>query len=144
MNPPLRDLPQLLAALEPVLQDGTFAFCSLPHGADLDGLGAIATLREREGLTVVVPGETALHHRWTVLFRAAWITLRVHSDLEAVGLTAAVAGALAQAGLSCNVLAGAFHDHLFVPAAAAPQALSILQALQREALHATRKHPGGA
>ena len=44
----------------------------------------------------------------SVLFRAAWISLTVHSDLEAVGLTAAFSTALGQAGVSCNVVAGAF------------------------------------
>jgi hypothetical protein len=65
------------------------------------------------------------------LFRAAWITLTVHSDLQAVGLTAAVATALAQSGISCNVVAAAFHDHIFVPVESAKEALSVLQQLQK-------------
>ena len=64
-----------------------------------------------------------------MLFRAAWITLEVHSDLNAVGLTAAVSGALARAGISCNVVAAACHDHLFVPVEAAPAALACLESL---------------
>lgn len=65
-----------------------------------------------------------------MLFRAAWITLTVHSDLQAVGLTAAVATSLADAGISCNVVAAAHHDHLFVPVESAGLAIAVLQALQ--------------
>jgi hypothetical protein len=64
---------------------------------------------------------------------AGWITLRVTSALDAVGLTAAVAGELAQAGLSCNVIAGYHHDHLFVPYDRAPSAVAVLEALARHA-----------
>ncbi|HCH64870.1 MAG TPA: acetyltransferase, partial [Deltaproteobacteria bacterium] len=66
----------------------------------------------------------------SVLFRAAWITLTVHSDLQAVGLTAAVASALTAVGVSCNVVAGAHHDHLFVPEGMADRAMAALRDLQ--------------
>ena len=65
----------------------------------------------------------------TVLFRAVWITLTVPSDLQAVGLTAAVAEALTAAGISCNVVAAAHHDHLFVPIEHAERAVHVLEAL---------------
>ena len=61
----------------------------------------------------------------------ARITLTVHSALEGVGLTAAVAGALAQAGIACNVVAGYHHDHLFVPWDRREEALAILQRLSQ-------------
>ena len=130
MDAPLSDLAQLLRHLEPELHEGVYAFVLLPHGADLTGLDAVATIREAEGLSVLLPEAVALANHWPVLFRAAWITLRVHSDLNAVGLTAAFAGALAQAGLSCNVMAGACHDHLFVPVDEAAPALAALRSLQ--------------
>ena len=55
------------------------------------------------------------------------------SALDAVGLTAAVSRALADAGLSCNVLAGLHHDHLLVPAGRAEEALAVLRELSRAA-----------
>ena len=61
--------------------------------------------------------------------RFAWITLDVHSALDAVGLTAAVAGALAERGIACNVVAGFHHDHLFVPVDRAGDAIDALDAL---------------
>ncbi len=42
------------------------------------------------------------------------ITLTVHSSLDAVGLTAAVATKLASYGISANVVAAYYHDHIFV------------------------------
>jgi len=137
MSAPIANLQQLLRGMEPELQVGTFAFSSVPHHTDLAGLAPVATLQEREGLTVVVDEATAHRLGWPVLFHAAWITLRVHSDLQAVGLTAAFATALAEAGIGCNVLAGAFHDHLFVPVEVAQQALATLQSLQRRASQAS-------
>jgi hypothetical protein len=126
----VRDLAQLLQTLKPVLNPGVQVFARLPLQADLRGLAPLATFREAEGLTVVVDEAAAAQAGLPVLFRAAWLTLSVHSDLNAVGLTAAVASALAEAGISCNVLAAACHDHLFVPVEDGQRALACLQALQ--------------
>jgi uncharacterized protein len=82
---------------------------------------------------VVVARERADELGLSYDFAAAWITLRVHSALDAVGLTAAVSRALAHAGLSCNVLAGLHHDHLLVPAGRADEALAVLRELSRAA-----------
>jgi hypothetical protein len=70
---------------------------------------------------------------WPILFSAAWITLTVHSDLQSVGLTAAVSAALAEAEISCNVVAGVHHDHLFVPVARAEEAVAVLKRLMASA-----------
>jgi hypothetical protein len=126
----ISNLAELLASMQPVLNAGTYAYCVVPHGADISTFTPVATIAEAEGLTLIVPERQALAAGLAVLFRAAWITLEVHSDLQAIGLTAAVARALAQAGISCNVVAGAFHDHLFVPADQGAQALAALEALQ--------------
>ena len=58
-------------------------------------------------------------------FVAAWITLTVHSLLEAVSLTAAFSGALANEGISCNVVAAFYHDHIFVDKAYAGKAMGV-------------------
>ena len=95
----------------------------------------VVTVAEAEGLTLVLPEQQAVDAGLSVLFRAAWITLTVHSDLQAVGLTAAFAGALGRAGVSCNVVAGAYHDHIFVPAEQASRAMAALRELQQAAAH---------
>jgi hypothetical protein len=130
MTHPIRDLAALLAALQPECRPGTWAWCVLPDGELPAGVRPVATLREAEGLSVVVAEEVALAQGWPVAFRSAWITLRVHSDLEAVGLTAAFARALADAGIACNVVAGVHHDHLFAPVDRAADAIAALRALQ--------------
>ncbi len=117
--------------MQPSLNEGVYVFASVPPDTDTRSLGPIATFREAEGLTLIVEEQRALKAGLPVLFRAAWITLTVHSDLQAVGLTAAVAAALAQAHISCNVVAAAFHDHLFVPVESGGDALAALQQLQR-------------
>lgn len=127
------NLAALLRSMEPELHDGVYVYASVPPDCDLGGLALIAMMREREGVTVVVPEADALRASLPIMFRAAWITLTVHSDLEAVGLTAAFATALGDAGISCNVIAGAFHDHIFVPVDRGADALRALHALQHAA-----------
>jgi hypothetical protein len=134
MSKPVADLAILLRSMEPVLHDGVYAYCVVPHEASITGLSPVATVSEAEGLTLVLPEEQAVNAGLSVLFRAAWITLTVHSGLQVVGLTTAFANALGQAGISCNVVAGAYHDHIFVPVEQAQQAFGALQSLQHEAL----------
>lgn len=131
MTTPISSLPTLLATMEPTLNHGVYAYSNVAHGSDISQLPVIATMRETEGLTVVVAEDVAVSADLPVLFRCAWITLTVHSDLQAVGLTAAFAKALGDQGISCNVVAGAYHDHIFVPFEAAAQAMSALQYLQQ-------------
>ncbi|WP_261504480.1 ACT domain-containing protein [Burkholderia multivorans] len=133
MSQPVSDLALLLASMQPELNEGAYVFSTVPANSDVSRLAPVATFREREGLTVIVDEPTALREGLPVLFRAAWITLTVHSDLQAVGLTAAVAEALTKASISCNVVAAAFHDHIFVPADRAADALTQLAGLQARA-----------
>jgi hypothetical protein len=126
---PISNLAILLQSLKPVLRDGVVVFCVVDAGYDPAPLNAMATFRESEGLTVVLDERIAAAHGLTPLFRAAWITLTVQSDLNAVGLTAAVSTALAKEGISCNVIAAAHHDHLFVPVDRAEDAMRVLREL---------------
>jgi uncharacterized protein len=129
--------------MEPVLRQGAFVFVVAPDDALLEALAPEATIREAEGLTAVVRRELADALGLPYDYVAAWITLRVHSALDAVGLTAAVSTALARAGLSCNVIAGYHHDHLLVPVDSAPVALKALSDLAADALEARDSGTGG-
>jgi len=124
------DLTTLLASLHPVVRDGDYVYALWPHGRPVEG-SIEAAVREAEGLTVVLRRDEADRLGLSYDFVAAWITLQVHSALEAVGLTAAVSAALTHAGISCNVLAGFHHDHLLVPAADAARAMDVLRLLAR-------------
>lgn len=121
----------LLATLDPILHEGVYVFCSVDSSRDLSALEPIAIFQESEGTTVILEEAAAGHHRFAPRYRSAWITLTVHSELEAVGLTAAVSSALADAGISCNMVAAVHHDHVFVPIERAAQALQVLKDLQR-------------
>jgi hypothetical protein len=125
------DLRVLIQNMTPELNPGEYVFCTIDEGKQIDHWAAIGWFREKEGVTVVLP---RLHADATGLeysFVASWISLRVHSALEAVGLTAAFASALAEANISCNVIAAYYHDHIFVPVADAQKAMQVLNDLPK-------------
>lgn len=131
MKPATADLHCLLRSMSPVRNPGVYVFVDLPAGTPLDPRAVVACIREPEGTSVVLAEADALRLGLPVLFRAAWLTLTVHSDLHAVGFTAAFSAALGQAGISCNVVAGVHHDHVFVPCAQADAAMAALLRLQQ-------------
>lgn len=123
------DLTELLANLTVRRRPGRWCFVT---GAAVPvGVTVAATVVEDEGTTVVISADDAEALGRTPGFVAAWLTLEVTSALDAVGLTAAVATALAADGIACNVLAGYHHDHLLVPEGRAEEAISSLEALGR-------------
>ncbi len=128
------DLDKLLALLQPVLQPGEFVFCSVPPRAfaELEELNPLACYREEEGLSLLLDKAIAEQHgiKHTSVFRC--ITLSVHSSLDAVGFTAAVARKLAANGIPANVIAAFYHDHVFVPGELAEQALRYLTEFESE------------
>lgn len=126
------DLDQMLATLAVDRRPGVFTFVSGP--AVLDDVEVQAMIVEREGVTSVVAVEDARGLGLDVDFEAAWLTLRVHSALEAVGLTAAFSAALGERDIPCNVLAGTFHDHLLVPVDRADDAVDALEDLRERAV----------
>lgn len=131
MTSAISNLNQLLQSITPTLKQGVYAYCLVPHGSDVQAFAPAVTVVEDEGVSLIVSEEVAQAAGVEILFRAAWITLTVHSDLQAVGLTAAFSNALARAGISCNVVAGVFHDHIFVPVELGQRALEVLLDLQR-------------
>ncbi|MEU8678849.1 ACT domain-containing protein [Streptomyces sp. NPDC048560] len=129
-----RDLRTLLKSMSPELDPGRYVFTTMPDGVVPEGVSPVVTVTEREGLTLVLPEAEADRAGLAYAFVAGRITLRVHSALDAVGLTAAVALALTDAGISCNVVAGYHHDHLFVPHGRAAEAVAVLERLAAESV----------
>lgn len=124
----------MLRTLDAQRHAGVYRFATLAADSTPDGSTMICAMREPEGPSIVVAESDLPPSAEARDYRAAWITLPVHSALAAVGLTAAVAGALADVNISCNIVAGIRHDHLFVPIAEAESAMTALHALQREAI----------
>ena len=126
----------MVAGMAPVLEAGRYLFSALDHWPSADEASALlGVFREDEGLTAyrrLAPEEAAPRGGVAMVK----ITLQVYSDLEGVGLTAAVAAALAEEGIPCNVVAALHHDHIFVPEPQGQRALACLQALSRAAKEA--------
>lgn len=131
----ISDLQTLLKTMTPELAPEAFVFCTLPalSGATFEALSPVITVREVEGVTIVVTREKAQSAGLDSSAPMRMISLTVHSDLAAVGLTAAFATALTEAGVSANVVAGYHHDHIFVPDNQADDAMVAIAALQSRA-----------
>lgn len=127
------DLLTLIAQMSPSLDDQIWAFVSVDDvSSEYLAEHALATFRETEGTTLIVPWERA--EEFDVSSEPmARITLNIHSSLEAVGLTAAVSQALASEAISANVVAGFYHDHIFVPQTAGERAVACLTLLSAAA-----------
>lgn len=126
-----KDLEILLKSMSPELIDGEFVFCSFRNSSygDYSKLQPIAAISESEGLTLVIPRSIADEQnlKYEVVFKG--ITLTIHSSLDAVGLTAAFSNKLAEHGISANVIAGYYHDHIFVQSEFAGKAIEALAEL---------------
>lgn len=123
-----RDIAVLLRGMEPVLSEAPYGFAVWTGGALV--LRPFATVAEDEGLTVVA-GLAEMQAEGLASDPWARISLTIHSDLAAVGLAATLATALAEFGISANVIAGFHHDHIFVQWDRRHEALAALRALSR-------------
>lgn len=126
------DIGILLRSLNPVLNEGEYVFCPVKGNVNIDIRDVLGSFNEEEGITIVVEKHVADEMNLSYSFVSSWITLQVHSSLEAVGLTAAFSKALSDAGISCNVIAAFYHDHIFVPVKEKSRAMEILTGLSQE------------
>ena len=127
------DLQNLLGSMSPELLPGVFVFATLPAGPQRPGnLNPVMVFREREGDTLILLEEKAAAAGLSSAFPSRMITLNIHSSLDAVGFLAAITARLAAAGMGVNPVSAFFHDHLFVPAGRAEDAMALLQALAAE------------
>jgi uncharacterized protein len=108
------NLEVLLKTMEPYLNEGDYVFCTINDLASINQAELLFYFREKEGITIAVLKEFADKSKLEYSMIMAWITLTVYSSLNAVGLTAAFSTALAKKNISCNVVAGFYHDHIFV------------------------------
>lgn len=124
-----QNLALLLKGMAPILNEGDYVFCAIDDLQSVNADELLLTFREKEAITIITRKEVADNNNLTYFSVMAWITLSVHSSLEAVGLTAAFSAALANEGISCNVVAGFYHDHIFVSKKDAERAVAVLAQL---------------
>jgi uncharacterized protein len=122
----------LLKTMSPVLNAGDYVFCTVGNIHNIPQDKILGSFREAEGFTVVLEKSVADQLALSYSYVSAWITLTVHSGLEAIGLTAAFSNALAKEGISCNVVAAYYHDHIFVDKKHADKAIKALNKLSSE------------
>lgn len=124
-------LADLVKNMTPRLNDGEYVFVSVKDISGIDREDTLGEFKEAEGTTVVMEKKKADEYKLSYEYVASWITLMVHSSLEAVGLTALFSAELARHHISCNVMAGYFHDHIFVDQKDGEKAVQILNALAK-------------
>ncbi len=125
----------LLREMKPELNPGEYVYCTVASKREAYDLDPVCIFAEAESVTVILPRERADALGLPYSSALSWITLTVHSALEAVGLTAAFASALGRADISCNVVAAFYHDHIFVPSKDASRAMEVLRELAEGASH---------
>ncbi|MET2830094.1 ACT domain-containing protein [Mesorhizobium shangrilense] len=127
------DLKKLLGSMTPELLPDVYVFATLAPGvAQPAGLVPMMLFREREGITLILREEDANAAGLNVAFRCRMVTLDIHSSLEAVGFLAAITTRLATAGMGVNPVSAFYHDHLFVPADRAEEAMELLRELAED------------
>jgi len=121
-----KDLNRLVKKMKPRLNPGEFVFASVPNPENFDQNKVLCQFKEAEGTSIIIDKNEADQQGINYEYVASWITLTVHSSLEAVGLTAIFSGELAKHNISCNVVAGYYHDHIFIDQKDANSAIEVL------------------
>ena len=132
MMPGETKLSKLIRGMSPSLNEGEYVFVSVTDLRGIERSHTLCEFKEAEGISLVLKRQKAEELKLEYEFISSWITLTVHSSLEAVGLTASVSQVLASHGISCNVIAGYYHDHIFVAKADANKALKLLSDLSKK------------
>ena len=126
------DLKDILVNMNPVLKEEEYVFCSFPSLSSEAShhLNPISTFQEDEGLSLIITRNVADINgiSYDSVFKR--ITIQLHTSLDAVGLTSLLSTALAGKGISANVVAAYYHDHIFVPSEKAEVSLETIKALK--------------
>lgn len=125
------NLKNILKNLNPSLNKGKYVYCTIDSIDKIPLSKILFLFKETESITIVVKKEDAEELNLDFSYVASWITLEVHSSLSAVGLTAAFSQALSEAGISCNVVAAYYHDHIFVDEKDTAKAIEVLNMLKK-------------
>lgn len=124
-----KDISLLQKELTPILNPGEFVFVTTKDSSIVNNGVAIGHFKEKEGFTLILERRKARELGLSYDYIASWTTLSVHSSLEAVGLTALFSTELAKHEISCNVIAGYYHNRIFVGKKDAYRAMAVLSNL---------------
>ncbi|MDY8135395.1 ACT domain-containing protein [Aquimarina sp. 2201CG5-10] len=125
------NISELIKGMTPKLNKGEYVFATVTDLSKINREDTICEFKEEEGTTIVIDREKANELDLKYEYIASWITLMIHSSLEAVGLTALFSTELANNNISCNVIAGYYHDHIFVNQKDSNKAIQVLTKLSK-------------
>jgi len=126
-----KNLGKLIIGMTPILHKGTYVFSTVNDISLIDRKDTVCEFKEKEGTTIVIEQQKADALGLKYDYVAAWLTLTIHSSLKAVGLTALFSSELAKHDVSCNVIAGYYHDHIFVDTKNAEKAMIVISKLSK-------------
>ncbi|MBU2996828.1 ACT domain-containing protein [Cellulophaga baltica] len=125
----ITDISELVKSMTPELNKGAYVFTTVKDSSSIDRNVILCEFKETEGITLILEQSKADELELKYDYVASWITLTIHSSLEAIGLTATFSNELAKHNISCNVVAAYYHDHIFVAKKDAQKAMYVLQKL---------------
>ncbi|MEP6805240.1 MAG: ACT domain-containing protein [Flavobacterium sp.] len=126
-----KDLQELLKSMKPEYNSGEYVFCKANNLENINLNEIEMFFKEKEAVTLILKKELADKLQLDYSVVMSWITLTVHSSLEAVGLTAAFSKALSEHEISCNIVAAFYHDHIFVNKKDTDKAMQILHSFSK-------------